>query len=29
MTGPGDILAVPVLWGLAIFVFCALYGDPR
>lgn len=27
--GPGDVLAVMVLWGLVIFVLGVLYGDRK
>ena len=27
--GPGDVLAMIVLWGIAIFMFHLLYGDHK
>lgn len=29
MTGPGDFLAIIVLWAVVIFVFHALFGDHK
>lgn len=29
MTGPGDVLAMIVLWALALFVFHVLFGDHK
>lgn len=29
MTGPGDVLAVIVLWAVTLLVFHALFGDHK
>ena len=29
ISGPGDVIAVIVLWGITLFVFHALFGDHK